>query len=137
MIWVVHIGSGSLIRIRIPDSDPDFLPIPDPGFRGQKGKGSRIRISNAGFKCVAFSWAMMRWTCRPSMTGSGRQSVALTTSLRTSSSGETSSVSKTKRYGTGYIKEQCWGSGSGCISQRYGSGSGSFPFLIKVLSRLK
>jgi hypothetical protein len=28
-------------------------------------------------------------------------------------------------------------SGSGSISQRYGSGSGSFPFLIKVLSGLK
>ncbi len=27
---------------RIPDSDPDFLPIPDPGSRGQKGTGSRI-----------------------------------------------------------------------------------------------
>ncbi len=26
---------------------------------------------------------------------------------------------------------------SGSISQRYGSGSGSFPFLIKVLSGLK
>jgi hypothetical protein len=27
----------------IPDPDPDFLPIPDPGSRGQKGNGSRIR----------------------------------------------------------------------------------------------
>ncbi len=26
-----------------PDPDPDFLPIPDPGSRGQKGTGSRIR----------------------------------------------------------------------------------------------
>jgi hypothetical protein len=26
----------------IPDPDPDFLPIPDPGSRGQKGTGSRI-----------------------------------------------------------------------------------------------
>jgi hypothetical protein len=25
----------------IPDPDPDFLPIPDPGSRGQKGTGSR------------------------------------------------------------------------------------------------
>jgi hypothetical protein len=33
MIWVVHPGSGS-------------LPIPDPGSRGQKGTGSRIRICN-------------------------------------------------------------------------------------------
>ncbi len=30
----------------IPDPDPDFLPIPDPGSRGQKGTGSRIRIRN-------------------------------------------------------------------------------------------
>jgi hypothetical protein len=28
----------------IPDPDPDFLLIPDPGSRGQKGIGSRIRI---------------------------------------------------------------------------------------------
>ncbi len=27
---------------RITDSDPDFLPIPDPGSRGQKGTGYRI-----------------------------------------------------------------------------------------------
>jgi hypothetical protein len=27
----------------IPDPDPDFLPIPDPGSRGQKGTGSRIQ----------------------------------------------------------------------------------------------
>jgi hypothetical protein len=27
----------------IPDQDPDFLPIPDPRSRGQKGTGSRIR----------------------------------------------------------------------------------------------
>jgi hypothetical protein len=27
----------------IPDSDFDVLPIPDPGSRGQKGNGSRIR----------------------------------------------------------------------------------------------
>ncbi len=30
-----------------PDPDPDFLPISDPGSRGQKGTGSRIR--NTGF----------------------------------------------------------------------------------------
>jgi hypothetical protein len=40
MIWVVHPGSGSR------DPDYDFLPIPDPGSRGQKGTGSRIRIRN-------------------------------------------------------------------------------------------
>ncbi len=32
----------------IPDPDPEFLPIPDPGSRGQKGTGSRIRIRNTG-----------------------------------------------------------------------------------------
>ncbi len=30
----------------IPDLDPDFLPVPDPGTKGQKGTGSRIRIRN-------------------------------------------------------------------------------------------
>jgi hypothetical protein len=28
----------------IPDLDPDFLPIPDPGSRVQKGTVSRIQI---------------------------------------------------------------------------------------------
>jgi hypothetical protein len=28
---------------RMPDPDPDFLPIPDPESRGQKSTGSRIR----------------------------------------------------------------------------------------------
>jgi hypothetical protein len=28
---------------RIPDPDADFLPISDPGSRGQKGTRSRIR----------------------------------------------------------------------------------------------
>jgi len=32
----------------IPDPDADFLPIPDPGSRGQKGTGSRIQIRNTG-----------------------------------------------------------------------------------------
>jgi hypothetical protein len=31
---------------RIPYPDPNFLPNPDPGSRGQKGTGSRIRIRN-------------------------------------------------------------------------------------------
>jgi hypothetical protein len=31
----------------------------------------------------------------------------------------------------------CGPPGSGSICQRYGSGSGSFPFLLKVLSGLK
>ncbi len=30
----------------IPDPDPDFLSIPDPGSRGQKGNGSQILIRN-------------------------------------------------------------------------------------------
>jgi hypothetical protein len=29
-----------------PDHDPEFLPIPDPGSRGLKGTGSRIRRRN-------------------------------------------------------------------------------------------
>ncbi len=33
-------------KLFIPDPDADFLPIPDPGSRGQKGTGSRIRIRN-------------------------------------------------------------------------------------------
>jgi hypothetical protein len=32
-----------MIRVVIPDPDADFLPIPDPGSRGQKGIGFRIR----------------------------------------------------------------------------------------------
>jgi hypothetical protein len=52
MIRVVHPGSELFIpdpscSSRIPDPDPEFLPIPDPGSRGQKGSGSRTRIRNA------------------------------------------------------------------------------------------
>ncbi len=32
-----------------PNPDPDFLTIPDPGSRGQKGIGSRIRIRITDF----------------------------------------------------------------------------------------
>jgi hypothetical protein len=32
----------------IPDPDLNFLPIPDPGSRGQTGTGSWTRISNDG-----------------------------------------------------------------------------------------
>jgi hypothetical protein len=32
----------------IPDPDPDFLPIPDPGSRGQKGTGYRIPDPGSG-----------------------------------------------------------------------------------------
>ncbi len=39
--------SGSASQNRIgSDPDLDFLPFPDPGSRGQKGTGSRIRIRN-------------------------------------------------------------------------------------------
>jgi hypothetical protein len=49
MILVVQCSSR--IRIPDPDPDPDFLPVPDPGSRGQKGTGStdpgsQIRIRN-------------------------------------------------------------------------------------------
>jgi hypothetical protein len=40
MIRVVHSGYP------IPDPDPDFLSIPDPGPRAQNGTGSWIRIRN-------------------------------------------------------------------------------------------
>jgi hypothetical protein len=33
---------------RIPNPDADFLPMPEPESRGQKGTGSRIRIRNTG-----------------------------------------------------------------------------------------
>ncbi len=38
--------SEKLSRLFIPDPDPDFLPIPDFGYRGQKSTRSRIRIHN-------------------------------------------------------------------------------------------
>jgi hypothetical protein len=55
---------------RIPDPDADFLPIPDPGSRGQKRTQSRIRIRNtvcistSGYRtlcpsptsCLVFFW---------------------------------------------------------------------------------
>jgi hypothetical protein len=36
----------------IPDPGPNFLPIPDPCSRGQKGTGSRIRIRNTARNAV-------------------------------------------------------------------------------------
>jgi hypothetical protein len=39
---------GCSSRIRIPDPDPDFLPIPDPGVKKATDPGSRIRIRNTG-----------------------------------------------------------------------------------------
>jgi hypothetical protein len=35
----------------IPDPDLDFLPVPDPGSRGQNGTGSRIRNTGSGTCC--------------------------------------------------------------------------------------
>ncbi len=40
---------------QIPDPDADFLPIPDPGSRGQKGTGSRIRIRNTALFSLLMS----------------------------------------------------------------------------------
>jgi hypothetical protein len=48
---------GCSSRIWIPKPDPDFLPIPDPGSRGQKGTGSRIRIRNTAFQ--EWTWTRM------------------------------------------------------------------------------
>ncbi len=41
---------------QIPDPDPDFSPFPDPGSRGPKGTGFRIRIRNTEFctECILF-----------------------------------------------------------------------------------
>jgi hypothetical protein len=38
---------GNMIRDVIPDPDLDFLSIKDPGSRGQKGTGSRIRNTDS------------------------------------------------------------------------------------------
>jgi hypothetical protein len=45
-IWVWDPGS----EIRDPGSGKNLFRIPDPGFRVQKGTGSRIRIRNTGCK---------------------------------------------------------------------------------------
>ncbi len=39
---------GCSSRIRMTDPDPDFLPIPDPGSRGQKGTGTGIWDPGSG-----------------------------------------------------------------------------------------
>jgi hypothetical protein len=49
MMRDVHPGSGSRIRILT------FLPIPDPGSRGQKGTGSRIRIRNGTLEHIKYT----------------------------------------------------------------------------------
>jgi hypothetical protein len=38
----------------IPDPDRDFLPIPYPGSRSQKGTGSRIRPESGSKLCAEF-----------------------------------------------------------------------------------
>ncbi len=43
------LASQNMIRVFIPDPYPDFLPIQDPGSRGQTGPGSRIRIRNTDY----------------------------------------------------------------------------------------
>ncbi len=56
----------------IPDPDPDFLPIPDPGSMGQKSTESRIRISNTAWYSIWILvnvadgslswWCSQRWS---------------------------------------------------------------------------
>ncbi len=69
----------------IPDPVPDFLPIPDPGSRSQKGIGSRIRNTDkkggltyrlwSGSGCClscqscsrcCWSWSCCWWSCSAS-----------------------------------------------------------------------
>ncbi len=49
-IWVWDLGSG--IRKK---------PIPDPGSRGQKGTGSRMRISNTVFSHLLITFYPYNW----------------------------------------------------------------------------
>jgi hypothetical protein len=42
-------------KIRIPDLDPNFLPIPDPESRDQKGNGSLIPDPGSGFGTLEIS----------------------------------------------------------------------------------
>jgi hypothetical protein len=60
-IWVWDPGSG--IRKK---------PIPDPGSRGQKGTGSRIRIRNTGFNEVSGSGSR-----RAKMTNNNRKNLEI------------------------------------------------------------
>ncbi len=45
----------------ISDPDPDFLPIPDPGSRGEKGTGSRIRIRDTLDTPNIYTQLLMAW----------------------------------------------------------------------------
>ncbi len=53
----------------IPDPDADFLPIPDPRSRGQKGTGSLIRIRNIAFWCAASCFRPLKKPRSGSVTG--------------------------------------------------------------------
>ncbi len=52
---------GCSSRIQIPDPDTDFLPIPDPGSRGKKGRhriqgSKRHRIPDPQHCCSQFNY---------------------------------------------------------------------------------
>jgi hypothetical protein len=55
--------------IRDPRSGIRKKPIPDPGSRGQKGTGSRIRIRNTGYQpdLVYLLYTVSRWSLRVSL----------------------------------------------------------------------
>jgi hypothetical protein len=42
--------------IRDPESGKNLFRIPDPGFRGQKGTGTRIRIRNTELEVNCVVW---------------------------------------------------------------------------------
>ena len=81
----------------IPDPDPDFLPIPDPGFRGQKGTGSRIRntatLQATGCKNMKHEWLVMLPS--PSSAWTGWSSTCSTWAASGTSGGSGSSASTT------------------------------------------
>jgi hypothetical protein len=62
MTRVVHSGSRSW-----------FLPIPDPGSRGQKGTGFRIQIRNIGLDegCVHLRGAVIDWRLKSALAAAG------------------------------------------------------------------
>ncbi len=58
----------SKIRVGDPGSEIRKKPIPDPGSRGQKGTGSRIRIRNTDWyrywnRGRKWPRSMLRWSC--------------------------------------------------------------------------
>jgi hypothetical protein len=60
----IKYDQGCSSRFRIPDPDPDFLSIPGPGSRAQKGTGSRMRITTISYfvlvKCSQHSVVAVR-----------------------------------------------------------------------------